>query len=294
VANIPPKTVKANARPRLIAIDSALAQLPEGAGMPKSVRERRHPNGYSQEIILNSDVPSAESRIEVAIQDGKTMVASEKAPVWKPGEAGIRDELTRHFPDMRMQVVVNGGHENKYGRFGVAIGRKGAALRCIYAWQYIDDARKSFAEGQRIRLVDASAAPAALRIKLCRADTTIDDLIAQVCALNILVPNTYAIDEPVQATEAVIPHHVTAKRATKPRQRQVAKNSGAREPIHASDFSTSPAYPASSDGRRFMAPVETAQANGAQPVVTRNGASLDPNLPPQAYRGPAAQTSSSR
>ena len=293
-ANIPTKTVKSDARPRNIAVESAMAQLPEGAGVPKLVRERRHLNGYSQEIVLVSDDASAESRIEIAVQDGKPVVGSEKAPVWKPGEAGIRDELTHHFPDMRMQVVVNGGYENKYGSFGAAIGRKGDALRCIYAWQYVADARKTFDEGQRIRSADAVAAPAALRIKLCRADTTIDDLIAYVRALNVVIPSAYAAEEPTQAAEAVIPHRILAKRALKPRHRRFVMNSGAREPMRSPDSSTTFTYPASSDGRRFMAPIQLAPANASKPILSFNSSSLDPNLPPQAYRGPTAQPGNSR
>jgi hypothetical protein len=185
------------APPRAADVGSALAHLPEGAGAVEAVRERYYPNGYSQDIALASDAPGAMSHIAIAIQNGRALASNEKVPVWKPGEAGVKQELAREFPNLPMRVVVNGGYENRYGRFGVAIGRAGDALRCIYAWQYIDDARRSFGHGARIPLAGASAAPAAVRIKLCRADATVDALVADVKALSVDIPEDFAASPPV-------------------------------------------------------------------------------------------------
>ena len=277
-ATMPTNAIRADVRPHIISTDAVLVHLPEDAGPTKLARERRHPNGYSQEIILSSDVPSEETRIEIAIQIGRPLASSDKAPVWKPGESGIRDELTRHFPDVRMQVVGNGGYENKYGRFGVAIGRKGDTLRCVYAWQYVDDARRSFEEGNRIPRDGADAAPAALRVKICRADVSIDTLVDYVRRLTVTIPNDFGAPQAVVAPtifrSAASP--ASKKHAWRPRHNVVDASQRL-----APDAAIAPIY--GDQGPRYMAPV-AAPAGGSQ--FGRTG--VDPTLPPQAYRGPAA------
>jgi hypothetical protein len=285
----PVSVAKVETRPRAIAADSAIAHLPEAAGYPKGVRERHYINGYWQEIALASDVREADSFIQIAIQNGKASASASanKAPVWKPGETGIRDELARAFPKIRMAVVTSGAYENRYGRFGLAIGRIGESLRCIYAWQYVDDARQSFNEGQRIPLdAGAHAAPSALRIKLCRADATIDELVGFVQHLTIAIPENYGAAETV--AEAA-PERITSGRAVavaqvrRPAQR--ARPEPRQAPLYASPAPG--AYPSAPDGPRYMAPV----AGPAAAPATYGGAApgaLSPMLPPQAYRGPSA------
>lgn len=281
-ANASAPLTKVDAHPRAISIDSALAHLPEGAGLPKAARDRHYRNGYAQEIILASDAPSAESRIEITIQNGKPLASPDKAPVWKPGESGIRQELARYFPHMRMQVVANGGYENQYGRFGVAIGRRGESLRCVYAWQYIDDARRSFAEGHRIKLDEASAAPAALRVQLCRADVTVDELVGFVSKLSVVIPDDFGAAAAVGAQSGLRQLAAAPPRTQKKARPRRVK--AARAVLERAEFAPAPApYQAAETGARYLAPVD-APARGVNPDG-RGG--LNASLPPQAYRGPA-------
>ncbi|MCW2272718.1 hypothetical protein GJ654_01330 [Rhodoblastus acidophilus] len=295
--------------PRAASVDSALARLPEGAGAIKAVRERYYPNGYGQDIVLASDAPGASSHVAVSIQNGPARVSGEKAPVWKPGEAGIKDELAREFSGLPMRVVVNGGYENRYGRFGVAVGRDGEALRCIYAWQYVDDARRSFGHGARIPQAGAEAAPAVVRIKLCRSDLTVDELVAQVKALEIDVPEDFASAPvalriaPAQAPRLRVARKpaqsVVARRPVRPAQEAPLQESAYQgypapypaqpTPLYAqapmAPSAAQPVYtatPAAAGAPRYLAPVPPT-------VVGTGAANLNPSLPPQAYRGPASR-----
>jgi len=283
-ASAPVAITKAEQHPRSISVETAIARLPEAAGQPKAARDRHFPNGYWQEMTLDSDVRSMESRIEIAIQNGRPLPSSDKAPVWKPGEIGIRQELARYFATMRMQVVASGDYDNKYGRFGLAIGREGDALRCIYAWQYIDDARRAFADGGRIPLEGATTAPASLRVKLCRSDVTVDDLVGFVRQLNVVIPENFGVAEVVAAPNVSHRSTVsTARKKTSERQRHLAelRDQAAlgKYPIAAGG------NPSATGGARYLAPIET-PVIGANAVGTARG--LNPNLPPQAYRGPQA------
>ena len=288
----PVSVAKVETRPRAIAADSAIAHLPEAAGYSKGVRERHYINGYWQEIALASDVREADSFIQIAIQNGKASMSADKAPVWKPGETGIRDELARAFPRIRMAVVTSGAYENRYGRFGLAIGRIGESLRCIYAWQYVDDARQTFNEGQRIPLdAGAHAAPSALRIKLCRADATIDELVGFVQHLTVAIPENYGAVETVAeaAPERTTPGRAFAvaqvRRPARRAQPVIARAETRQAPLYAAPAPG--AYPAAPDGPRYMAPVAGPAAVPAAYGGAAPGA-LSPMLPPQAYRGPSA------
>jgi hypothetical protein len=303
------------APPRAADIDAALARLPEAAGAVKAVRERYYPNGYSQDIALESDAPAGAagnnggvSHVAVAIQNSRAFSSNEKVPVWKPGEAGIKEELAREFPNLPMRVVVNGGYENRQGRFGLAIARDGEALRCIYAWQYVDDARRAFVHGERIPLSGADAAPAAVRVKLCRADSTVDELVAQVKALTVEIPEGYASSPPLalRVAPALAPRYHAAREKPRhaarrtyarhaPQPRDQVYPQGA-DPVQPSypvapqpDYAApvQPAYggaqPPAAGAPRYLAPVPASiAASGA------GSAALNPTLPPQAYRGPGA------
>jgi hypothetical protein len=299
-----PTTASINQRPRMISTDSALAHLPESAGLPKVARDRLFANGYWQQILLASDVANADSHIEIAIQSGRTIASANKAPVWKPGEAGIREELAHEFPNMRMLVVADGDYENQFGRFGLAIGRQGDDLRCVYAWQYVDDGRRIFADGRRIPLDGAEAAPAVLRIKLCRADSTVDDLVGYVRKLTVEIPANYgAIDAvaapmPLSAPSALTADATRGRLAEAPPSRKRARKhhaavARANREAWASGWQPQVVvapqqapYPPAAQGLRYMAPIAVPSV-----VPTPTGGS-PVSLPPQAYRGPGASQAS--
>ncbi len=281
LATAAPPEQRFDPKPHPIAVELAFARTPQSAGRPISAFERHYPNGYSQIVHLASDVAGSESQVEIAVQNGKSLYSSKKTPVWKPGEAGIRDELARQFPDMRMQVVANGGFSNRYGRIGVAVGRRGEKLRCVYAWQYIDDARRSFENGRRIPLEGgAETAPASLRIKLCRGDATIDDLVNDARQVVIDIPVDYGATETI-ATESPRPPQTISHRTQARRSHHAARRPPA---AFSPSEDVGPMAPyTNADGLRYMAPVD---APPRPTAPARSVVAIGADLPPQALRGP--------
>ena len=89
----------------------------------------------------------------------------------KPTQEGIRLELSERFPQRAMQVVAR-PMRNVYGPFGLAIGRGAGEARCIYAWQWIDDAgdlRSSRASVfKKLGVVTGGARARIVRLRVCR------------------------------------------------------------------------------------------------------------------------------
>jgi hypothetical protein len=169
---------------------AAIVELPAGAGMADQVRERIYGNGAYQQIRLDGPAPHGANIIEAAVQTDATPVRRDLAvPLAKPSEGGIRSEILARFPDLRMQIVGK-PMENGFGPFGLAIGRYADGTRCIYAWQWIDDFREtSRGQSSFSRLADAwskkSGTPASVRIRICRPDSSVDELASFVQGLNM-------------------------------------------------------------------------------------------------------------
>ncbi len=146
------------AAPRFSSLDTAfpaasvqrratpVVVLPAWIGRPVALRERDGAGGFEQAIAFSA--PSHRGgRDDLVLVSSPKEGALDAVLGGKPTEAGIRAELTSAFPGLAMQVVTRPS-ANAYGPYGLAIGRNGAA-RCLYAWQWIAEARFSPAARRR-------------------------------------------------------------------------------------------------------------------------------------------------
>ena len=184
----------------------------------------------------------------------------------KPYEPAIRAELTAAFPGIAMQVMTRAS-ANVYGPYGLALGRSGSDVRCLYAWQWIDDTR-----------VIARAelpGPVGVRVRLCRTGRSFDDLAAEIDHLTLgrdaPATDASAIVETSAAPEPVEPHRRAEKRHH--RRPSMARHS---RPMHRS--------PDASTATRSDAP--GAPQSFAEAAPLPDGPKLLADLPAEAYHGP--------
>lgn len=157
---------------------------PEGAGRIVRVKERHYPNGTRQEIVLGSDRAPGENVIDVSIRtrepDGRDL---DSLMIGPPTENGMRNEILSRFPDVQMNIVTR-NMRNGLGPFGLAIGRHASGARCVFAWQWIEDLREASPGSSNLIKLNAAMAgrglATSLRIRLCRNDSTVDQLAAQI------------------------------------------------------------------------------------------------------------------
>lgn len=169
---------------RPVSTGQALVRLPEGAGSVLSVVERRSGDVLAQEIALKADASAlGENMVRVAIgrlNEGDPVLAPKVAPALA---ADIELEMAAAFPGMRMRIAETIAR-NAYGPFGYATGTHGR-YACIYAWQFIPMVGEG--SGPLRRVLDAPRS-AALRIRLCRAGVSKEDLIEMVEATSMIIP----------------------------------------------------------------------------------------------------------
>ncbi len=185
----------------------------------------------------------------------------------KPDERAIRAELAAAFPGIAMQVMSRTS-ANAYGPYGLALGRTEGEVRCLYAWQWIDDTR-----------VIARAelpGPLGVRVRLCRTGRSFDELATDLDHLTLGrdAPATVVstIVEASAASDAGAPH----PRADKRRHRRPSMARAGR-PTHRPLTALLRDAPA--------APQSFAEAPATPlPEVSRVLA----DLPAEAYRGPAS------
>jgi hypothetical protein len=162
----------------------ALMMLPPEAGAVMRVRERHFANGTRQDIVLRGD-QYGENVIEVSVrtQDAVQGTGPGLLQMGPPSERGVRGEIIGRFPNMSMHIVTR-PLSNALGPFGVAVGRRGDGARCAFAWQWIEDAREVWpARGGgfgRMGALFAANTPASVRIRLCRTDATVDQLVSAI------------------------------------------------------------------------------------------------------------------
>lgn len=162
----------------------ALTMLPPEAGSVVRVRERHFANGTRQDIVLRGD-QYGENVIEVSVrtQDAVQGTGPGLLQIGPPSERGVRGEIIGRFPNMSMHIVTR-PLSNALGPFGVAVGRRGDGARCAFAWQWISDAREVWpVRGGgfgRVGALFAADAPASVRIRLCRTDATVDQLVSMI------------------------------------------------------------------------------------------------------------------
>jgi hypothetical protein len=168
-----------------------------------------------------------------------------------------------------MRVVETPRH-NAFGPYGLAVGVTRGGLRCVYAWQWLDGRDRLVAE----RL----GGSATWRARLCRRDTTLDQIAAALDGLDIgAAPGRGGPLEPrvVRGPQADAPKPKRAVRA-------LPERSLSTEP--ASDMTT--IRPGSG---RYLAPVANAPVPASMPSEGSRPA-LDGSLPAEAYRGPTPRT----
>ena len=282
---------------------NAIARMPEPGGSVKTIREKIYRNGISQQIILAGDKGTiGENKLEINVQTAAPE-SRDSLQIGPPSEAGIKKEITSRYPQLNMQVVTQ-PRQNGLGVFGLAIGRRGDGTRCVFAWQWVDDIRGSTKLGAAF---NGGAIPASVRVHMCRADATVDDLAATVEGLTLAsaasveraldtsrraspsgptipvaqldsrrdaAPSTLeAALSPAQQPQAARPQRAT-RVASAPRQRRRVVEP--EENLSVVPAASPPVAPQYSGGPRYMAPI-----GGAQPVVAAQAA-------PVYYGGPVA------
>lgn len=261
-----------------------IVAMPRWIGRPVALEEREEGGAFGQIVSLDLGPAGAlrGNRVSVALVGGD---AGPDVPP-RPTEAGIREELAAQFPDMAMQVVPRAS-ANAYGPYGLAIGRSAGGARCLYAWQWIETP-------PALEPGTPRSGPLSLRVRLCRADISLEAMAAAVTQLR-LVPR-FEGEAPVASRPVA-----RSARSARPRAHDRASVARRAEPA-AATAATIPANPAPREagGRLYLgaepsaappavpavawsrpSPAAAAAAMPAEPAV-----SADP-LPPEAFRGPA-------
>ncbi|MGH6924566.1 MAG: cellulose biosynthesis protein BcsN [Propylenella sp.] len=163
---------------------AALVRLPEEAGPTLTVVERRSEEMMAQEIALKADAAAiGENKVRVTVgrlNDGDSVFSPKVAP---PRSSDISAEMATEFPDVTMRISETVAR-NGYGPFGYATGARGRHT-CLYAWQFI----QRIGEGSGpLPSVFATPRSAALRIRLCRANTPKERLVEVVEQMAMAMP----------------------------------------------------------------------------------------------------------
>lgn len=289
-----------------------VAALPAWIGRPMRLREHEDADTFEQVISLSLKqrgqahenlvmvtVPRSRAALERLV-DGSTRFKG------KPTEAGIRSELAAMFPGITMQVVTRPA-SNTYGPYGLAIGRNAGGARCLYAWQWIEEA-PAVESGQ------TALTPLSLRVRLCRDDITAEAMAASVNQLRLQARFEGApVDAPVSM--AAQPSAEAPRRAR--HEGRDAHRTGierAPRPMRAPSPSIASRAPPDLSGRRYLgadpspasgpapsqpaasAPVAARAIHGALaglggPTPASRSVPIRADLPPEAYRGPATKSS---
>ena len=163
----------------------ALMLLPPEAGAVTRLRERHYSNGTRQDIVMRGGA-AGDNTIEVSVRTldspGRSS-GGELLQIGEPSERGVRNEIMSRFPDVRIHIVTR-PVSNSFGPMGVAVGRRADGARCVFAWQWIADAREAWPNQSNLNRMGAlfagRSAPTSVRIRLCRMDGTVDQLVAMV------------------------------------------------------------------------------------------------------------------
>ncbi len=255
-----------------------------------TVRSRDYIDGFRQDIALGgARVPMVSNGMTVLVRTDARDTLEERVPLQRPTEAAVRSEIGAAFPHVAMQVVER-ERSNDYGSYGLALGRVGPDTRCLYMWQWIDSNRLPRDAGL--------VGPASVRVRLCRAGTSFDEMASWVDHL-VIGPQ----EASVATSDAglVLPVSEAPAEMTKPHRaarHQLAEHHRHRRPIDVarrdddpSDTITAPA-PAPEGPRYLTSAVAPATARATLPVVAAASAApkLGGDLPPEALAGPSGST----
>jgi hypothetical protein len=233
--------------------------LPEGAGALVRVKEKHFVNGTRQEIILAPDKGTyGENVIDVHLRTAEAGTRQGNAmTIGPPSEGGIRNEILSRFPDVPMNIVTR-PMRNALGPFGVAIGRHPSGSRCVFAWQWVENMSASGSGGGNILKMNAlmgRGLATSIRIRLCRNDSTVDGLVAQIEGLQ--AGSAGALDRIARMNRREFEGQAVAVRG----------GSGGTQlvrPVSSQSLEAAIARPGRGDG-----PVETVQRRSPQRVAER-------------------------
>ena len=276
-------------RPRMLA-------LPEGAGGYGAVRTRDYVDGYRQDVALEgARVPMVTNGMTLLVRTDTRDSLDERVPLYHPTEGAVRSEIGAAFPRIAMQVV-DRERSNTFGPYGLALGRVGADTRCLYMWQWIDSNRLPQGSGM--------VGPASVRVRLCRAGTTFDEMAAYADHLAIGPQEDAAVASNNDGRVLPIPERPAAgPEQHRNASRRVAERSHHRRPTVVARRDDGPSYapgdapvaPAPvADGPRYLTAGVAPIARAPMPVVASASPTpkLGGDLPPEAFAGPAATRSS--
>lgn len=240
----------------------AIVSLPPEAGAVASVRTRAYANGLRQDIVLKgSPLKRYENGITLMARTDRRQTLDEPVPLYKPSETGIRSEIGARYAGLAMHVA-DRESSNSYGPYGLALGRAGADVHCVFMWQWID--------ANRLPADAGFDGPVSIRVHLCQADATFDAMAAMLDRLTIGGDGS-RIDVAMAdgpADDKAVP-------------RKASHRIAIRKPRHAIAKAAAPdAEIADASGPRAVAPAYAPAAYAAP------ASSLSRDLPPQAYLGP--------
>ena len=314
--------VVTGAIPETVAVEapsSLLFELPAEMGVVAQVRERAYANGFRQEIALKGG-ERGENVVDISIEGPAGGAGA--LQVSRPSEGGVRGEIIARFPGVAMRIVTK-PMSNAAGPFGLAIGKAADGTRCVFAWQWIDDMRAPGGGGAAgfASLVSSRAAPASVRVRLCRRNVTVDELAGLVQQMRSAGPA--AVDRvlaggarassaglapgvvgpgPRADTIAVGPSLESALSGGAGPVAAPARAAAPRKPTRrrraARDKKTEPAQetvvPQSgyAGGPRYMAPVPSGATGPGASMAPPSSGGFNPRLPAAAYRGPQRSAAS--
>jgi hypothetical protein len=321
----PPSSAASGAEPLSAPISAkktsslAIVAIPDDLQPSGKLTERQYANGWRQSVSLGATKTAGDwNDLSIDIQTEPPQAGrGAQIPMGKPTEDGIRHEIIARFPTTPMRIVRR-PMRNALGPFGLAIGADAGDMRCAFAWQWVDNLPAAANGGGSGGSAFGGGTPASIRMRLCRAGVTADQLANMFERLEIV--SAANVDRVIEATkisadagrDLIVPQQrsdlaeapvslessiVAATRATPVKtaavnapRRKAAQRRTPRAVEPPPEYEA-PAPIASLGGRQYLAPVAQAARYVAPPADPR-GAGFGPArvsvaLPPQAYRGPS-------
>lgn len=202
--------VLASASAHAMPAAAALASLPPSAGRVMAVEESDAGSGMRQRIVLSGGHMGANT-LEIVL--GRDAVA--------PSATQLEAELASRFPGVAMTPLPGRMLKSRYGAMHVSIGAPAGGGRCLFAWQSIRDF-----PGDAGTLKGVT--PAVVRIRLCSARATLDQLAEMSEQLMLTAPATPALARGVETAGLKLSPIEQAPADETPRI-QLAQASGRRQ-----------------------------------------------------------------
>ena len=243
---------------------AAIATMPAEAGRIARVSQTQYGDGTRQLIVFDNPVAGLDpSVIEVRVRTSEKPPLEDSLAVAKPTKAGIHAELASQFPRMAMRVV-DRPRANNYGPYGLAVGRWANGVRCLYAWQWIDELKNALVAGGKSQV--------SLRVRLCSKDHSLDQIAGFLDRLELDLSRS---NQPAAPTAVVARSSLDEGAPARIASGDLAHPRPDRRP---------PARPARrATEAAALTPVIAATRD---PDIGAREQPLDQSLPAAAYRGP--------